>query len=140
MAGTGTGRVDPANAEQSRAWNDDEGPYWVEHADDFDRAISEHHGRLLAAAAIEPAEHVLDIGCGNGQTTRDAARAARAGRALGVDLSAPMLDYARRRAAAEGVTNVAFEQADAQIHAFEKQAYDLVLSRAGAMFFADPVV
>ena len=50
-------------------------------------------------------DRVLDIGCGTGQTTRDAARAAAGGSALGVDLSSRMLDYARRRAAEEGVTN-----------------------------------
>ena len=65
---------------------------------------------------------MLDIGCGTGQTTRDAARAASAGSALGVDLSSRMLDYARRRAAEEGVTNVSFEQADAQIHPFDAGA------------------
>ena len=82
---------------------------------------------------------MLDIGCGTGQTTRDAARAASAGSALGVDLSSRMLDYARRRAAEEGVTNVTFAQADAQIHAFEPGAYDVAISRTAAMFFGDHV-
>ena len=48
-----------------------------------------------------------------------------------------MLDYARRRAAEEGVTNVTFEQADAQIHPFEPGAFDVAISRTGAMFFGD---
>ena len=82
---------------------------------------------------------MLDIGCGTGQTTRDAARAASAGSALGVDLSSRMLDYARRRAAEEGVTNVTFAQADAQIHPFEPGAYDVAISRTAAMFFGDHV-
>ena len=64
---------------------------------------------------------MLDIGCGTGQTTRDAARAASAGSALGVDLSSQMLDHARRSAAAEGLTNAPFEQADAQIHPFDAE-------------------
>jgi SAM-dependent methyltransferase len=50
-----------------------------------------------------------------------------------------MLDYASRRAAEEGVTNVTFAQADAQIHAFEPGAYDVAISRTAAMFFGDHV-
>ncbi len=45
----------------------------------------------------------------------------------------------RERAAAEGLTNVAFEQADAQVHPFGDARFDVVVSRFGVMFFADPV-
>lgn len=128
---------DASNAEQARAWNGDEGAYWAEHADHFDRAVAPHHERLMGAAAIDPPERVLDIGCGTGQTTRDAARAASAGFAVGVDLSAAMLEVARRRATDEGVNNVRFEQVDAQVHPFEAHSFDVVLSRTGAMFFGD---
>ena len=58
---------------------------------------------------------------------------------LGVDLSSRMLDDARRRSAHEGLTNVEFLRADAQVHPFEPGAYDLAISVFGAMFFADPV-
>ena len=129
--------VDSANVEQLRAWDGEEGDYWADNADYFDRSVAEYHGRLLATAAIGEQEHVLDIGCGTGQTTRDAARAASAGTALGVDLSSRMLDYARRRAADEGLTNVTFTQADAQIHPFEPGSYDVAISRTAAMFFGD---
>ena len=61
----------------------------------------------------------------------------RGGSALGVDLSAHMLDYARRRAAEEGVTNASFQQVDAQIHPFPPGAFDAAISRTGAMFFGD---
>ena len=63
----------------------------------------------------------------------------RSGSALGVDLSAPMLDHARRVAEAEGLTNVSFLQADAQIHPFEPASFDVAVCRTSAMFFADPV-
>jgi SAM-dependent methyltransferase len=79
----------------------------------------------------------LDIGCGTGLTTRDAARLAASGSALGVDLSADMLALARRLAREEGLTNVGFEQADAQIHPFQAGAFDVVISRTGTMFFGD---
>jgi SAM-dependent methyltransferase len=137
MTATNTVRVDSSNAEQLRAWDGDEGEYWADNAEYFDRSVSPYHQRLLAVAAIRDGDRVLDLGCGTGQTTRDAARAAPAGSALGVDLSALMLSYARRRAAEECLTNVAFEQVDAQIHPFDPGSYDVVISRTAAMFFGD---
>lgn len=131
--------VDAANVEQLRAWDGEEGAYWAAHAAYFDRSVGAHHRALLSAAAIARTERVLDIGCGTGQTTRDAARNATDGAVLGVDLSAAMLDVAQRQATAEGVANATFLQADAQIHRFERAAFDIAISRTGAMFFADPV-
>jgi SAM-dependent methyltransferase len=94
----------------------------------------------MAAAAIAPGEAVLDIGCGNGLTSRDAARAAGPGATvLGVDLSGPMLARAEQSAKDEGVGNIRFEQADAQVYPFETGAFDVTMSRFGVMFFADPV-
>jgi SAM-dependent methyltransferase len=129
--------IDPSNREQLQAWDGDEGAYWATHAEYFDRSVAAYHHKLLATAAITDTDRVLDIGCGTGQTTRDAARAAVRGSALGVDLSARMLDYARRRAVDEGLTNASFEQVDAQIHPFRREAFDLAISRTGAMFFGD---
>jgi len=106
---TSTVPVDPSNVEQLCAWDGGEGAYWAANADYYDRAVAEHHGRLLAAAAIGATDRVLDIGCGTGQTTRDVARAATAGSALGVDLSSAMIEYATIRARRDGLTNVRFE-------------------------------
>ena len=139
MTATNAVPVDSSNIEQLRAWDGDEGEYWADNAEYFDRSVAVYHERLLTVAAIGEHDHVLDIGCGTGQTTRDAARAASAGSALGVDLSSRMLDYARRRAVEEGVTNATFAQADAQIHPFEPRAYDVAISRTAAMFFGDHV-
>ena len=132
-------KVDPGNAEQMRAWDGDEGAYWAAHPDYFDRSIAPYHASLLRAAAIKVDDRVLDLGCGTGQTTRDAARAATRGTALGVDLSEQMLEHARQRAADEGVANATFLQADAQIHPFPPAAFDVAISRTGAMFFSDLV-
>jgi SAM-dependent methyltransferase len=127
------------NVDMAAAWDGQEGDDWADQWEHHDRAIRGHHEALIAAAAFQPADRVLDVGCGNGQTTRAAARAAVDGAALGIDLSSRMLERARALAAEEGLTNVAFEQADAQVHRFEADAYDAVVSRFGAMFFADPV-
>ena len=131
--------VDPTNAEQARAWDGDEGAYWTDHAKHFDRSLGTYHERFLAAADIRRDDRVLDIGCGTGQTTRDGARRAQDSCALGVDLSNQMISLARRLATSEGVANAYFEQADAQIHSFGKDTYDVAISRTGTMFFGDPV-
>jgi len=130
--------VDPANVEQASAWDGDEGAYWARNADQFDRAVGGYHEQLLAAAAFRRTDQVLDIGCGTGQTTRDAARAAAAGGALGVDLSGQMIALARRLAADQGIANARFDQADAQLHPFAAASFDVAISRTGTMFFGDP--
>ncbi len=127
------------NENMTAAWDGDEGAHWAANADRYDETVRAHHARLFEAAAIGAGEAVLDIGCGTGRTTRDAARAAGSGRALGVDLSGPMLMVARDRAVTEGLTNVEFLQADAQVHGFEPGTFDVVISRFGVMFFDDPV-
>jgi SAM-dependent methyltransferase len=128
------------NVEQAEAWDGPEGEHWAAHHAQFDTTIGPHHVGLMAAAAIAPGERVLDIGCGNGLSSRDAARAVGpGGRVLGVDLSGPMLARAEQLAKEEGIGNVRFEQGDAQVHRFEPGAYDLAISRFGVMFFLDPV-
>lgn len=106
---------------------------------DYDAELQLHTAPLLAACAIRSHEQVIDIGCGTGQTTREAARLAVTGSALGVDITESMIIRARALAAAEGLRNVQFEYADAQVYSFLPQRYDVAISRYGTMFFADPV-
>jgi SAM-dependent methyltransferase len=128
------------NVDQAEAWDGAEGQHWAAHHARFDATIAPHHQLLMAAAAVAPGERVLDIGCGNGLTSRDAARAAGpSGSVVGVDLSGPMLARAEQLTKEEGLDNVRFEQGDAQVHRFEPGAYDLAMSRFGVMFFLDPV-
>lgn len=127
------------NEDQAAAWDGDEGEQWAARPEFYDSSIRRHHARLLAAARIGSDDHVLDIGCGNGLTTRDAARAATAGLAVGVDLSSQMIERAWAFAADEGLANASFVQADAQVHPFAPEAFDIVISRFGSMFFADQV-
>ena len=129
--------VAPSNEAQRAAWDGDEGAYWAAHPDHFDRSVGAYDRHLWAAAGIRPTDQVLDVGCGTGQTTRDAARLAIEGSALGIDLSSEMLDVARRRAADDGLRNASFVQGDAQVHPFEPAAVDVIISRTGAMFFGD---
>jgi SAM-dependent methyltransferase len=94
---------------------------------------------MLDAAQLRPGERVLDVGCGFGTSTLQAAeRVAPSGRVVGVDISAAMLQPARQRIAADGVDNVELLHADAQAYPFETGSFDVVISRFGMMFFEDP--
>lgn len=105
---------------------------------DYDAELQLHNEQFRAALEIRAADRVLDIGCGTGQTTRDAALAACDGNALGVDINGDMIARAREQADREGVPNVRFEVGDAQAHPFQSGAFDVAISRFGTMFFSDP--
>lgn len=131
--------ISEGNAEMAKAWDGEEGAYWAAHAERFDQVIAPYYAHFQGLVGVAPGERVLDIGCGNGRSTVDAARAAGpGGAATGADLSGAMLEVARGRAKAEGVVNATFVQADAQVHPFGPAAYDVAISRFGVMFFADP--
>jgi SAM-dependent methyltransferase len=108
--------------------------------DFYDRELRAHHQHLRAAYGISPGDEVVDIGCGTGLTTREAAHAAAPGRVVGVDVSERMLERARRLTAAEGLGNVRYELGDAQVHRFDEAGFDVAISRFGTMFFSEPVV
>jgi ubiquinone/menaquinone biosynthesis C-methylase UbiE len=105
----------------------------------YDAELRRHNEVLRRAAGVRPHDHVVDVGCGAGQTTRQAARTAPAGSALGVDISAPAIGRARELARTEGLRNVTFEHANAQVYRFPQARFDLAISRFGTMFFDDPV-
>lgn len=129
--------IETANPAQLEAWNGEEGASWAQEAERYERSGIRRRSRILAA--IETGDQVLDIGCGTGRTTIEAARTSGPdGGALGVDLSGPMLEHARVAAAAEGVTNASFLHADAQIHPFDPASFDVAISDTGGMFFGDP--
>jgi SAM-dependent methyltransferase len=126
------------NAEQIRYWNETVGPRWVEMGDLLDAQIAPIGLAAIERAGPSAGEGVLDVGCGCGQTSLQLAeRVGPGGSVFGVDVSAVMLERARRRAADR--PNVRFAHADAQTHAFEER-FDLAFSRFGVMFFADPAV
>ncbi|WP_406346005.1 class I SAM-dependent methyltransferase [Streptomyces sp. NBC_00648] len=131
--------LDVVNTEQAQAWNGPEGAHWARNQDRWNAVNEGFNEPLLDASALTEECRVLDIGCGSGQTTRLAALRAPRGCALGLDLSGPMLAEARARAERDGLSHLAYEQGDAQVHPFEPAAYDAALSRYGVMFFADPV-
>ena len=111
---------------------------WAEVRDLLELQLSPLGWRAIEALAPRSGEHILDIGCGAGETTRDLAKAVGPdGSVVGIDLSAAILAYARRET--ESNQRLRFIEADAQQFAFESQAFDAAYSRFGVMFFADPI-
>jgi SAM-dependent methyltransferase len=128
-----------ANAAQQEYWNSVAGPRWVGLAGYVEKRVERVNHQLLARSAIAPGEKVLEVGCGTGAATLPLAQAAGdTGEVVGIDISEPMLAAARERISQSGRRNVKLVQADAQVHAFEPNRFDLIASRFGVMFFADP--
>ncbi len=125
------------NADQIDYWNSKVGDIWVQMQERMDRALTPVTAALLAAAAPQAGEAVLDIGCGAGETTLAAALAVGdEGDAVGLDISEQLLTRARERAEAL-VSEADFIAADASVWD-EGSQFDLIMSRFGVMFFADP--
>lgn len=120
----------------SAEWKGASGQAWAQYRDRIERASADATAALLDHAAPRPGEAVLDVGCGTGPMTRRIAeRVGRDGVVVGVDISAPMLEIAR---AENRHANTKFVEADAATFAFSP-LFDLLISRFGVMFFADPV-
>ena len=127
-----------SNRAQLAYWNGPIGHMWAEAQAKRDRDHAPMTEALLKLAAPAPGEHVLDIGCGSGTTTLRLAQAVgKHGRAVGVDISSPMLAVARRRARETG-SHAEFIEADVTDYPFAPRSFDLGVSQFGVMFFADP--
>jgi SAM-dependent methyltransferase len=126
------------NTEQVTYWNEVGGPKWVRYQEMLDRQLDAIGRLVMDAARVAEGETVLDVGCGCGTTSLELAdRVGKHGSVMGIDISRPMLEWARERAAKGRVTNVTFTHADAQAHMFRPE-FDLLYSRFGVMFFEDP--
>jgi len=131
--------VDDRNAEQIAYWNGPGGHHWVERQQRQDMVLAPVSEALLGRAAIQPGETAIDIGCGCGATSFELAeRVGADGRVIGIDISAPMLERARELTPPGAP--VEFVLADATVHPFVSHSADLLVSRFGVMFFAEPAV
>ena len=130
---------DTANAAMRRYWNEVAGPRWVQRAETQEARNIEVAHLVLREAHPAPGERVLDVGCGPGATALPiAAAVGPTGHVTGIDIAEPMLGLLRQRIAERGITNITPLLADAQTHAFAPASFDLLTSRFGVMFFADP--
>lgn len=124
--------------DMSAYW-DRAGRVWVEQQALLDRLYAPIAKAVVDRADLRTGERVLDVGCGAGATTFEAAwRVGPQGLAVGADISGALLELARQRAGEAGLESVDFVQADAQTQAFAPP-FDAVVSRFGVMFFPDPV-
>ena len=130
------------NSEQIEYWNGEGGQGWAERDQQMEKTLGPIADAVIEAASVRAGEKVLDIGCGCAGTSFALLnKVGERGEVFGVDISAPMLKTAAATAAQLPVklqSVIAFEQADASVYPFEEGSFDLVFSRFGVMFFADP--
>lgn len=128
------------NAAQIEFWNSAATRAWADQYERMDRAVAALTKELLDLAAPQPGERVLDIGCGPGTTILELAkRVGPGGHVLGADVSQPSVARARERIATAGLRHAEIIVADASVHPFAPESFDLTFSRFGIMFFSDPV-
>jgi ubiquinone/menaquinone biosynthesis C-methylase UbiE len=129
-----------ANAEAIAAWDGPLFERFVRYREVVTTGLAIHGERALSLYPPRPGQHVLDMGCGFGDTAlRIAGLVGPGGQVTGVDAAERFIETARREAGEAGIGNVRFEVADVQ-QAVPGGPYDLVFSRFGTMFFANPVI
>jgi len=127
------------NADQIAYWNGPGGQHWSDRQAAQDVLLAPVSQALIDRAQAKAGERVIDIGCGCGAISIALAeRVAPAGFVLGIDISVPMLERARELAPSGLALD--FVLADATVHPFEPGGFDLLTSRFGVMFFAEPVL
>ena len=127
------------NADQIAYWNGPGGQRWAERQAAQDIVLGPVADVLIERCSVRPGERIIDVGCGSGATTvAFANKVGPTGHVLGIDISAPMLARAKQTAPAQ--LPIDFVLADATVHPFEPHSFNLLASRFGVMFFADPVL
>jgi len=126
------------NSEQIAEWNGVLGQRWVAMRQEVDRVVAPFGEAALKAAAPQPGERAIDIGCGCGETAIEIARlVGPAGSVLGIDVSQPMLEVARSRGVSAACSHLSFREGDASETRLPSNI-DLLFSRFGVMFFSQP--
>jgi len=125
------------NADQIAYWNGPGGQRWADRQQSQDVVLAPVSNVLVDRAKAMAGERIVDVGCGCGAISIALAqKVGRTGHVLGIDISAPMLARARQLAPADA--RIDFALADATIYPFDPASFDLLVSRFGVMFFAEP--
>ncbi|NGX99199.1 MAG: methyltransferase domain-containing protein [Candidatus Afipia apatlaquensis] len=129
--------VDHRNADQIAYWNGPGGRHWTDRQQLQDVVLAPVSKILIDRATVKAGEAIIDVGCGCGATSFDLLKQVGAtGRVTGIDISEPMLGRARELAPANAP--VEFVLADATVYPFAPESADMLFSRFGVMFFAQP--
>ena len=130
----------PTDPPTDDAWGDgDRAARWLRQSEGLERQLAPVSDLLFDAAALRPGERVLDVGCGTGPTTRQAAElVGPTGAVTGLDIAAELLDAAASVPPDDGAAAIRWEHADAVEWTPPADAFDVVISRFGVMFFTDP--
>ena len=124
-------------AAQRKEW-DQVSVGWGKWWGTFERGAHQVSDRLVALAEVQPGHRVLDVATGIGEPAVTAARAVGAsGSVTATDQSSGMLEIARSRAKTLGLTNLDFQERDAEQLDFPEQSFDAVVCRWGLMFLPD---
>jgi SAM-dependent methyltransferase len=127
------------NREATEAWSGPLFERFVRYRELVAEGLGAHGEAAMAAHPPRTGDRVVDLGCGFGDTTQRLAElVGPEGEALGVDVSEPFIELARKEAEEEGVENVRFAVEDVQVAEFG-ETFDYAFSRMGVMFFANPV-
>lgn len=125
-----------ANEGESRRWNDQR---WTDAWPRRERLTEAVSPYVIAAAGARSGQRICDIGCGGGGLSITLAGIVGPdGEVVGYDLSAPLLDLARRRALEAGLSNLTFVEADVQVSALKDAPFHAAVSQFGVMFFDEP--
>ncbi len=131
--------VAPENDEATEAWSGPLFDLFVRYRDLVTSGLGAHGEAAMELHPPRRGDRVLDLGCGFGDTTQRLAElVGEEGEALGVDVSEPFVEAARREAEDAGIGNVSFLAGDVQVAEFDGR-FDYAFSRMGLMFFANPV-
>lgn len=127
------------NADQIAFWNGAAGRHWTDRQSVQDALLAPVTERLIARIGAQAGQRILDIGCGTGAISIELARqVGPSGHVRGIDISVPMLERARQLTPKDLPAD--YVLADATVYPFDPESFDLLVSRFGVMFFADPVL
>ena len=127
------------NADQIAYWNGAGGQRWADRQPVQDILLQPIADLLIDRARIRNGERVLDVGCGSGSTSFAFANAWAPAGMSWASISLRRCWRWRGKSTPQGCP-VEFMLADATIHPFAPESFDLLASRFGVMFFADPAL